>query len=70
MTGVHPSSRFGEFSVDGNRITQFNEKPQTKEGLINGGYFVFKKSSSATWTVMTAAYWRKSRLRGWPETES
>ncbi len=43
MTGVHPSSRFGEFSVDGNRITQFNEKPQTKEGLINGGYFVFKK---------------------------
>jgi len=43
MTGVHPSSRFGEFSVNGNQITEFNEKPQTKEGLINGGYFIFKK---------------------------
>jgi glucose-1-phosphate cytidylyltransferase len=43
MTGVHPSSRFGEFTIEGNRITQFNEKPQIKEGLINGGYFVFKK---------------------------
>lgn len=43
MTGVHPSSRFGEFSIKNNQVLQFNEKPQTKEGLINGGYFVFNK---------------------------
>jgi glucose-1-phosphate cytidylyltransferase len=43
MTGVHPSSRFGEFSIKDNQVQQFNEKPQTKEGLINGGYFVFNK---------------------------
>jgi len=43
MTGVHPSSRFGEFSIKGNQVAEFNEKPQTKEGLINGGYFVFNK---------------------------
>lgn len=43
MTGVHPSSRFGEFSLKGNQIKEFNEKPQTKEGLINGGFFVFNK---------------------------
>ena len=41
MTGVHPSSRFGEFSVKNNQITEFSEKPQTKADLINGGFFVF-----------------------------
>ncbi len=42
MTGVHPSSRFGELNInDNNQITSFNEKPQTMDGLINGGYFVF-----------------------------
>lgn len=41
MTGVHPSSRFGEFTVNNNQILKFHEKPQTTEGLINGGYFVF-----------------------------
>jgi len=43
MTGVHPSSRFGEFSTRDNQVLEFNEKPQTKEGLINGGYFVFNR---------------------------
>ncbi|MGF7119208.1 glucose-1-phosphate cytidylyltransferase [Methanobacterium oryzae] len=43
MTGVHPSSRFGEFELAGNQVLEFNEKPQTKEGLINGGFFVFNK---------------------------
>ena len=43
MTGVHPSSRFGEFSTEGNQVVEFNEKPQTKEGFINGGYFVFNR---------------------------
>jgi len=41
MTGVHPSSRFGEFSIEDNKITRFSEKPQTKADLINGGFFVF-----------------------------
>jgi glucose-1-phosphate cytidylyltransferase len=43
MTGVHPSSRFGEMSLAGNQVLEFNEKPQTSEGLVNGGFFVFKK---------------------------
>jgi glucose-1-phosphate cytidylyltransferase len=43
MTGVHPSSRFGEFTMDGSQVLDYNEKPQTKEGLINGGFFVFNK---------------------------
>jgi glucose-1-phosphate cytidylyltransferase len=43
MTGVHPSSRFGELVIKGDGVLQFNEKPQVKEGLINGGFFVFNK---------------------------
>ena len=43
VTGVHPSSRFGELLVDGHRVSQFSEKPQTHKGLINGGFFVFER---------------------------
>jgi len=43
MTGVHPSSRFGELIIKKNKVAVFNEKPQVKEGLINGGFFVFNK---------------------------
>lgn len=44
MTGVHPSSRFGELVLKDNKIEVFNEKPQVTEGLINGGFFVFDKT--------------------------
>jgi glucose-1-phosphate cytidylyltransferase len=43
LTGVKPLSRFGELQVEGNGVIKFNEKPQTAEGLINGGFFVFHR---------------------------
>ena len=43
ITGVHPSSRFGELAVKNNNVANFHEKPQVKEGLINGGFFVFNR---------------------------
>jgi len=43
VTAVRPSSRFGELSLDGDIVHSFNEKPQTTEGWINGGFFVFEK---------------------------
>ena len=43
VTGVHPSSRFGELTTEDKKVQKFNEKPQTKEGFINGGFFVFDK---------------------------
>jgi len=43
ITGVHPSSRFGEFVIKKNKLIKFHEKPQVSEGLINGGFFVFNK---------------------------
>ena len=45
VTGVCPPGRFGELEVDqSGRATQFNEKPQVAEGIINGGFFVFQRS--------------------------
>jgi len=41
ITGVRPAGRFGELGVDGGVITHFNEKPQSSEGWINGGFMVF-----------------------------
>ncbi|TYQ12805.1 UNVERIFIED_CONTAM: glucose-1-phosphate cytidylyltransferase [Acetivibrio alkalicellulosi] len=43
VTGVRPPSRFGELIIDGDKVVSFNEKPQTSEGRINGGFFVFNK---------------------------
>ncbi len=43
VTAVRPPSRFGELDLDGDNVLDFNEKPQLDTGLINGGFFVFKK---------------------------
>lgn len=44
VTGVHPSSRFGELLLDGKRVQAFSEKPQVTDTHINGGFFVFERS--------------------------
>jgi len=41
VTAVRPPGRFGEMRLAGATVQEFNEKPQTSEGFINGGYFVF-----------------------------
>ena len=35
-------ARFGHLEIDDDRIVEFNEKPQTGEGWINGAFFVFE----------------------------
>jgi glucose-1-phosphate cytidylyltransferase len=45
VTGVRPASRFGELLVSGERVRQFSEKPQTHEGIVNGGFFVFERGA-------------------------
>lgn len=40
VTAVHPPVRFGELDLNGNKVLDFQEKPQAKAGWINGGYFV------------------------------
>lgn len=43
VTSVRPPSRFGEMIINGDRIKSFEEKSQLGTGVINGGFFVFKK---------------------------
>lgn len=42
VTAVRPPARFGELKFDGELVAAFNEKPQTGEGWINGGFFVLE----------------------------
>ncbi len=42
VTAVRPPSRFGGLVLDDAAVVEFSEKPQTGEGWINGGFFVFE----------------------------
>lgn len=42
ITAVRPPARFGALILKGDRVATFSEKPQTGEGWINGGFFVFE----------------------------
>jgi glucose-1-phosphate cytidylyltransferase len=44
VTAVRPPARFGALALDGSRVLDFEEKPQTGEGWINGGFFVFDRA--------------------------
>lgn len=44
VTGVRPPGRFGELQIDEEgAATEFNEKPQVTDGMINGGFMVFRR---------------------------
>ncbi|MFP5020216.1 glucose-1-phosphate cytidylyltransferase [Pseudonocardia phyllosphaerae] len=43
VTGVHPTSKFGEMHVDGGQVVEFNEKPTQVSGFVSGGFFAFKR---------------------------
>jgi len=50
VTGVRPPGRFGELVLPGGEeggpvvpVAEFSEKPQTRLGSINGGFFFFKR---------------------------
>jgi glucose-1-phosphate cytidylyltransferase len=42
VTIVRPPARFGSVILDGDLVTEFSEKAPTREGWINGGFFVFE----------------------------
>ena len=43
VTGVHPTSRYGEMRVEDGQAVEFNEKPTVAEGVVSGGFFVFQR---------------------------
>lgn len=44
ITAVRPPARFGVLDIKDDRVDAFVEKPQTREGWINGGFFVLEPS--------------------------
>ena len=42
LVAVRPPARFGSMIFKENQVLEFKEKPQTGEGWINGGFFVFE----------------------------
>ena len=45
VTAVRPQARFGNLQITNHRVSKFEEKPQTGEGWINGGFFVFEPAA-------------------------
>jgi len=44
VTGVHPTSRYGEMHVSDGAVKEFNEKPTKADGWVSGGFFVFERA--------------------------
>jgi len=42
LTAVRPTARFGHLEMAGDRVVEFSEKPQTREGWINGAFFALE----------------------------
>jgi glucose-1-phosphate cytidylyltransferase len=68
VTGIHPTSRYGEMLVEEGRVVEFNEKPTVAEGAVSGGFFVFQREvfdymnddPGTRWTP-TGTTWRSTR---------
>jgi glucose-1-phosphate cytidylyltransferase len=44
VTAVHPIPRFGNLVLSGDNVKSFNEKQQSKDELINGGYIMVSRN--------------------------
>jgi glucose-1-phosphate cytidylyltransferase len=42
VTAVHPPSRFGHLTLDGDAVADFEEKPRRGPGWINGAFYVLE----------------------------
>jgi glucose-1-phosphate cytidylyltransferase len=42
LTAVRPPARFGHIELDGDVVAEFSEKPQAREGWINGAFFALE----------------------------
>ena len=44
VTAVRPPARFGHIELEGDVVSEFSEKPQAREGWINGAFFVLERA--------------------------
>ncbi len=63
LTAVRPIARFGHLELDGARVAEFSEKPQTREGWINGAFFVLEPGA-LEYIEGDDTQWEKEPLEG------
>ena len=56
MTGVHPLSRYGELSLQGSLVNEFNEKPLDQGGFVAAAFLSFSVSSLIISPTTTVAF--------------
>lgn len=61
MTAVQPPGRFGALHIEGDKVTQFQEKPEGDGSWINGGFFVLEPSVM-DYIESDSTIWEKSPL--------
>ncbi len=61
LTAVRPVARFGHLELAQDRVAEFSEKPQTKEGWINGAFFVLEPEVFG-YIDDDMAFWEKEPL--------
>jgi glucose-1-phosphate cytidylyltransferase len=63
LTAVRPPARFGHLELDGEVVEEFSEKPQTREGWINGAFFVLEPGVF-DYIEGDKTHWEKEPLEG------
>lgn len=43
LTAILPENRFGHLGIEGTCVRSFQEKPQSRDEFVNGGYFVMNR---------------------------
>lgn len=60
VTGIHPTSKFGEMDVRDNVVLEFNEKPTQVTGFVSGGFFMFRREFLDTYLSDDPMLWLES----------
>jgi len=43
VTGVQPGGRYGELTIEGDKVAEFAEKPDSPDSFVSGGFFAMNK---------------------------
>jgi glucose-1-phosphate cytidylyltransferase len=62
VTCVRPQARFGHVIIDGGRAIEFEEKPLSEGGHVNGGFFVLQ-TSALDYCTAEDTIWEREPLR-------
>lgn len=63
LTTVRPPARYGHLELNGDQIKEFSEKPQAREGWINGAFFVLEPGVF-DYVAGDETQWEKEPLEG------